>query len=40
MNKTVFITGSSGFIGSNLAKRILPRNIKSFMHEKKRYTSH
>ena len=23
MNKTVFITGSSGFIGSNLAKRIL-----------------
>mgnify|MGYP001133112762 CR=1 FL=1 len=23
MSKTVFITGSSGFIGSNLAKRIL-----------------
>ena len=23
MNRTIFITGSSGFIGSNLAKRIL-----------------
>ena len=27
MEKTIFITGSSGFIGSNLAKRILTTEL-------------